>query len=62
MCLYKLWMVYYDRIDFFEGTDVNKTNKSKECDNYHYWNFLDKGFNFKPLSKTFIYVCNGSCD
>ena len=56
MFLYKLWMVYYDRIDFSKGTDVNKTKKSKECDNYHYWNFLDKGFNFKP------YVCNGSCD
>ena len=24
-------MLCYDRIDFFEGINVNKTNKSKEC-------------------------------
>ena len=27
----------YDRIDVFEGTDVNKTSKSKECNICHYW-------------------------
>ena len=32
-------MLYYDRIDFYEGTDVIKTNESKECDICHYWNF-----------------------
>ena len=31
-------MLYYDRIDISEGTDVNKTSESKEC---HYWYFLD---------------------
>ena len=25
-------MLEYDRIDVSEGTDVNKTNASKECD------------------------------
>ena len=25
-------MLYYDRIDFSEGIDVNKTSSSKECD------------------------------
>ena len=30
-------MLYYDRIDFSEGIDVNKTNESKECDICHYW-------------------------
>ena len=25
-------MLYYERIDLFEGTDVNKTSASKECD------------------------------
>ena len=25
-------MFYYDRIDFSEGIDINKTNASKECD------------------------------
>ena len=34
-------MLYFDRIDSFEGTDVNKTSKSKVCDIYHYWYFLN---------------------
>ena len=46
-------MLYYDRIDVSEGVDVNKRNESKECDIYHYWYFLDKGFKFQPN------VCNG---
>ena len=25
-------MIYFDRIDVSEGTDVNKTSASKECD------------------------------
>ena len=25
-------MLYFDRIDVSEGTDVNKTSTSKECD------------------------------
>ena len=36
-------MVYFDRLEVSEGTDVNKTSKSKECDICHYWYFL-KGF------------------
>ena len=27
-----LEMLYFDRIDASEGTDVNKTSTSKECD------------------------------
>ena len=45
--------LYYDRIDVSEGTDVNKTSKSKECDIFHYWYFLDKAFKFQPNA------CNG---
>ena len=45
-------MLYYDRIDIFEGTDVNKTSESKECDICHCWCFLNKWFKFQP------YVCN----
>ena len=30
-------MLYFDSIDISEGTDVNKTSESKECDFCHYW-------------------------
>ena len=46
-------MLEYDRIDISEGTDVNKTNKSKECKLCHYWCFLDNNFSYGP------YLCNG---
>ena len=39
-------MLYFDRTDFFEGIDVNKTSESKECDICHYWYLLDKSFKF----------------
>ena len=45
-------MLYYDRIDVSEGTDVNKTSESKKCNICHYWYFLNKGFKFQPN------VCN----
>ena len=52
-CLYKIYMLEYDRIDISEGIDVNKTNASKECDICHYWYFKDIGFKYDP------YLCNG---
>ena len=45
-------MLYFSRIDVFEGTDVNKTSVSKECDICHYWYFLSYSFKFQPN------VCN----
>ena len=39
-------MLYYDRIDFSEGIDVNKTSRSKECDICYCWYFLNKSFKF----------------
>ena len=30
-------MLYYDKIDVFEGIGVNKTSESKECHICHYW-------------------------
>ena len=45
-------MLEYDKIDISEGIDINKANASKECDNCHYWYFLDKIFNNEP------YLCN----
>ena len=46
-------MLYYGGIDVSEGINVNKTSESKECNIYHYWYFLYKGFKFQPD------VCNG---
>ena len=43
-CLYKLYMLYFDRVVISEAIDVNKTRTSKKCDTSHYC-FLDKGFN-----------------
>ena len=41
-------MLHFDRIDVFEGIDVNKTSASKECDICHYWYFLNYSFKFQP--------------
>ena len=41
-------MLYYDRTDVSEGIDVNKTSASKECDNCHYWYFLNYSFKSQP--------------
>ena len=41
-------MLFFDRVDGSEGTDVNKTSESKKCDICHYWYFLSKGFKFQP--------------
>ena len=49
-------MLYYDRIDVSEGTDVNKTSESKERNICHYWYFLHKGLKFQPN------VCNACHD
>ena len=49
-------MLEYEQIDISEGTDVNKTNLSKECDICHYWYFKDIGFKYEP------YLCNGCHD
>ena len=53
--------VYYKccisiELRFLKKADVNKTSVSKECDIYHYWYFLNKGFKFQPN------VCNGCND
>ena len=49
-------MLYYDRIDVSEGTDVNKTSASKECDICHYWYFSNYSFKFQAN------VCNRCYD
>ena len=49
-------MLYYDRIDVSEGTDVNKISASKERGVCHYWYFLNYSFKFQPN------VCSGCHD
>ena len=41
-------MLYFDKIDFSEGIDVNKTSASKECDVSSYWYSLTYSFKFEP--------------
>ena len=43
-------MLEYDWIDVSEGIDINKTNKSKECDICHYWYFLNRGLKMWTIS------------
>ena len=45
-------MLQYEKINIFEGIDINKWNKSKECMICHYWYFKDIGHKFQS------YVCN----
>ena len=49
-------MLEYDRKDFSEGLDINKTSASKKCNICHYWYLLDKNFSYAP------YLCNGCHD
>ena len=41
-------MLYYDRVDASSVIDVNKTSASKECDDCHYWSFLNSDLTFQP--------------
>ena len=45
-------MLRYQKINISEGTDVNKTSASKECELCHYWLFKDIGCKFEE------HVCN----
>ena len=42
--LNKMYMLFYN---ISEGTDINKTNASKECDICHYLYFWNKDFRFQ---------------
>ena len=45
-------MLQYEKISISEGTYINKTSASKECEFCHYQYFKDVGFRFEP------HVCN----
>ena len=40
-------MLYFNRIDIYEGVDVNKTSALKGCNICHYWYVLNYSFNFQ---------------
>ena len=46
-------MLEYDITDIAEGTDINKTNASKECKICNYLYFKDIGYKYEP------YLYNG---
>ena len=50
-------MLYYERIDVPEGSDVNvnKKGESKEFDICHYWHFLNKSLNRMSAMDAMIY-------
>ena len=54
--MYVLSSLKYDRIDISEGTNVNETDRSKECVFCHDWYFLNKSFSYGP------YTCDGCYD
>ena len=43
-----LQMLYFNRIDVCEGSDVDEIGASKECDIFRYFYFLNHGFKFQP--------------
>ena len=49
-------MLYFDKIDISEGTDVNKTSESKECDICHYGYFLSFNFQRNVYSRCHDYI------
>ena len=48
----KYKLLYHNKTDASEETNINKTSASKGCDICHYWYFLNKEFTFQP------YACN----
>ena len=52
-CKQCIKILEYNKIDIWEGIDVNKTNLSKECDICHHWYLKDINFKYEP------YLCNG---
>ena len=46
-------MLEYERINISDGSDVDMSDKSKECVVCHYWYFLEKNFSYG------LYLCDG---
>ena len=41
-------MLYYNEVNVSERTDVNRSNKLKECMICRYWYFKDIGYKYEP--------------
>ena len=46
-------MLCFNRINIYDGIDINKTSVSKDCNISHYWYFQIKCLGFQPDD------CNG---
>ena len=49
-------MLEYDKANVSEGTDINKTSASKECDIYHYLYFEYIGFKYEAYFAMVVMV------
>ena len=47
MFVWVMKMLQYERTDFSEGIDTNKTRTSKECMLCYYWYFKNVGYKFE---------------
>ena len=50
-------MLYYDRTDVSEGSDINKISAAKECDISSNWYFLDKGYHMYAMGVITYWSC-----
>ena len=41
-------MLYYNKVNVSERTDVNRSDKLKECMICRYWYFKDIGYKYEP--------------
>ena len=55
-------MLEYERIDISEGTNVDMSDKTKECMLCHYWYFLDKNFSYGPYLRDGCYSIMQKCN
>ena len=49
-------MLKCERIDNSDRTDINKSNKSKECSICHYWYLKDIGYKFEPYALIIVTI------
>ena len=50
-------MLYFNRIDVSNGTDVNKASASRKCNIYHHQYILSYSFKFQPNAYNNVMIC-----